>query len=86
MLMSVVPQGGATGVPAMMSALLRFSGPMASGMEPFVDLHQGGLDWAVVPMSCSFEGTGAPAQRLGPQRSTRATPKGDGHSDGGRFS
>lgn len=54
MLMSVAPQGGATGVPATMSAVLRFSGPMASGMEPFVELHQGGLDGAVVPMSCSF--------------------------------
>ena len=70
-LMSVAPHGGATGVAVTMTAVLRFSGPMASGMESFVDLHQGGLEGAVMSMSCSFSSdrvtmTCAPAPPLRP--------------------
>lgn len=54
MLLSMVPTGGATGVPANSTMVLRFSASMASGMEPFVDLHQGGLDGPVVAMRCDF--------------------------------
>jgi len=31
---------------------VRFSNPMGNGMEQYVDLHQGGIDGPVVPMSC----------------------------------
>ena len=53
-MLSVTPIGGAVGVPANSTMVLRFSGPMASGMEPFVDLHQGGLDGPVVATRCDF--------------------------------
>lgn len=53
-LLSVAPPGGATGVSVNATMVVRFSGAMASGMEPFVDLHQGGLDGLVVPMACAF--------------------------------
>jgi hypothetical protein len=54
MLLSVTPSGGATSVAANSTMVLRFSGPMSSGMEPFVDLHQGSLDGPLVAMSCGF--------------------------------
>ena len=53
MLLSVTPAGGAVGVSPNSAMVVRFSGPMASGMEPLVDLHQGGLDGPVVGMSCA---------------------------------
>ncbi len=54
MLLSVTPAGGATGVSTSAAIMLRFSARMAAGMEPFVDLHQGGLDGPAVPMHCEF--------------------------------
>lgn len=54
MLMSVSPAAGATGVPTTASAVLRFSGPMAMGMERYVDLHRGDLSGSVVPMGCAL--------------------------------
>lgn len=54
MLLSVTPAGGAMGVSVNATMVVRFSGTMASGMEPFVDLHQGGLDGSVVAMGCAF--------------------------------
>jgi hypothetical protein len=54
MLLSVTPAGGAAGVPVNATMVMRFSGSMASGMEPFVDLHQGGLDGPLVAMRCDF--------------------------------
>jgi hypothetical protein len=56
MLLSVTPAGGTTGVPTDSTFVLRFSGPMASGMESFVDLHQGGLDGPLVAMHCDLSG------------------------------
>ena len=53
-LLSVTPAGGATGVSVSAPMVIRFSGAMASGMEPFVDLHQGGLDGPLVAMGCAF--------------------------------
>jgi len=54
MLVSVTPAGGATSVSVSATMVVRFSGPMASGMEPFVDLHLGSLDGPVVAMGCAF--------------------------------
>ena len=54
MLLSVTPSGGATGVAADSTLVVRFSGPMSSGMESFVDLHQGGRDGPLVAMRCGF--------------------------------
>ena len=52
MLTSVFPAGGALVVPTMVSVSLRFSGPVGSGMERYVDLHLGDVSGPVVPMSC----------------------------------
>ena len=54
MLLSVSPMGGAVGVPTSASMVLRFSGQMGSGMEPYVDLHLGGLDGPALAMRCDF--------------------------------
>lgn len=54
MLESISPGAGATGVPTTMSAVLRFSAPMAVGMEHYVDLHRSDLSGPVVPMSCAL--------------------------------
>ncbi|HSB53571.1 MAG TPA: Ig-like domain-containing protein, partial [Gemmatimonadales bacterium] len=51
---SVSPAAGATGVDPSSPIMVRFGGPMAAGMEQYVDLHQGGTGGAIVPMSCSF--------------------------------
>jgi hypothetical protein len=34
--------------------MVRFSQPMAGGVEQYVDLHQGGIDGPVVPMPCEL--------------------------------
>jgi hypothetical protein len=52
---SVSPVAGATGVNPSGTISARFSGPMASGMQQFMDLHQGSIAGPiVVPMSCSM--------------------------------
>ena len=51
---SVSPAAQATGVDPSTPVVMRFSGPMASGMEQYVDIHQGGIDGPVVPMTCAF--------------------------------
>jgi hypothetical protein len=51
---SVSPAGGATGVDPTGTMTMRFSGPMASGMQQYVDLHQGGVAGPIVPMSCAL--------------------------------
>jgi hypothetical protein len=53
---SVSPAAGATGVDPMGSIVVRFSGPMATGMEQYVDLHQGDVSGPIVPMTCTFSG------------------------------
>jgi hypothetical protein len=50
---SVTPAAGATGVELSAPVAVRFSGPIASGMEEYVDLHQGGIDGPIVPMTCT---------------------------------
>ena len=42
-LQSVTPTGGATSVDPGTPVTVRFSGPMADGMQQYVDLHQGGI-------------------------------------------
>lgn len=51
---SVFPQGGMSGVSTTTALMFRFGGPMAAGMEQYLDLHLGGLDGPVVPMSCAW--------------------------------
>ena len=55
-LMSVTPQGGATGVAGSTSMVFRFSGAMGSGMEQYVDMHMGDLSGATMPMNCAWSG------------------------------
>lgn len=48
----VTPAAGTPNADPEGSITVRFSRPMGSGMEQYVDLHQGGIDGPVVPMSC----------------------------------
>lgn len=51
---SVSPTAGATGVNPSTSIMVRFSGPMAAGMEQYVDLHQGDISGPIASMNCTF--------------------------------
>jgi hypothetical protein len=51
---SVIPGADATGVDPSGMITVRFSGPMASGMDRYVDLHQGDISGPVVPMPCAL--------------------------------
>jgi len=53
---SVSPAAGATGVDPSAPIMVRFSGPMATGMEQYVDVHQGNIGGPVIPMNCIFSG------------------------------
>lgn len=53
-LQSVTPTGGATSVDPGTPITVRFSGPMADGMQQYVDLHQGGIAGPVTPMTCTL--------------------------------
>jgi hypothetical protein len=53
-LAAVSPAPAATGVPPSATLTLTFSRPMLSGMEHYVDLHQGGVGGPVVPMTCTW--------------------------------
>lgn len=55
-LMSVAPQGGATGVAGSTSMVFRFSAAMGSGMEQYVDLHMGNPAGPTMPMNCLWSG------------------------------
>lgn len=48
----VSPSGGATNVEATAPVRVTFSGPMAQGMENYVDLHQGTAAGPTMPMTC----------------------------------
>lgn len=48
-LLSVVPQGGATGVDPTTDVVLRFDHPLMSGMEAYIDLHEGSVTGPEVP-------------------------------------
>jgi hypothetical protein len=53
-LTSVSPQGGMTEVSPAAPLSFGFGGPMAPGMEQYFDLHMGGLDGPVMPMTCAW--------------------------------
>ena len=53
-LVAVSPDGGATGVTLGATMTMQFSGPMAAGMEQYVDLHDGTTAGPVHPMSCTW--------------------------------
>lgn len=53
-LLSVSPQGGATGVAATSDVVLGFNRPMMIGMEQYVVLHQGGVTGPALPMPCNW--------------------------------
>ena len=66
---SVAPAAGATDVDPAGTMTIRFSGPMATGMQQYVDLHQGDISGPIVPMSCTMSAdraaiTCTPAQPL----------------------
>ena len=81
----VSPTGNATGVPATTGVVVRFSHGMASGMEQYMDLHEGDTSGPVVPMTCGWSSdrttvTCQPSTALMPQ--TRYTiHMGDGMMD-----
>ena len=84
--MSVAPQGGMTAVSLSTPLTFRFGGPMATGMEQYFDLHMGGLDGPVMPMTCAFSSdrtvfTCTPATPLLP-RTTYTIHMGGGLMDG----
>ena len=53
-LVAVSPDGGATGVSLGATMTMQFSGPMAAGMQQYVDLHDGTIAGPVHPMSCTW--------------------------------
>jgi hypothetical protein len=50
----VSPAGGATNVAPAAAISLTFSGPMAQGMENYMDVHAGTAADAVMPMTCTW--------------------------------
>jgi len=55
-LASVTPAPGATGISTGSTVMASFTGPMMAGMEQYMDLHQGGVDGPIMPMSCVWNG------------------------------
>src|SRR5579859_721439 len=53
-LVAVSPVGGATGVSVGATLTMQFSGPMAAGMEQYVDFHDGTSAGPIHPMSCTW--------------------------------
>jgi hypothetical protein len=53
-LLSVVPQGGASGVDPNAPVTVEFSHAMQPGMEEFADVHQGNVEGPLVPGSWSW--------------------------------
>jgi hypothetical protein len=51
---AVSPAAGATGVALSAPVTVRFSGPMANGMERYMDLHHGDIGGAAFPMTCGW--------------------------------
>jgi hypothetical protein len=50
----VSPAGGAANVNPAAPISLTFSGPMAQGMESYMDVHAGTTAGAIVPMTCTW--------------------------------
>lgn len=57
-LLSVVPQGGATGVDPTTDVVLSFDHPLMPGMEAYVDLHEGSVTGPEVPGAWSMHEDG----------------------------
>jgi hypothetical protein len=53
-LQAVTPPDGATEVDLSVGITMRLSGPMASGMEQYIDLHEGSVAGPLVPMTCAL--------------------------------
>lgn len=53
-LLSVVPEGGATGVDPTRPVMMAFDHPLMDGMEAFVDLHEGDVTGPDVPGHATF--------------------------------
>ena len=53
-LLSVLPQGGATGVDPTGPVVIEFSHPMMSGMEEYADVHEGDVEGPLVEGSWSW--------------------------------
>lgn len=53
-LAAVSPVPGATAIAASTTITLTFSQPMMTGMEQYLDLHQGGVAGPTVPMGCAW--------------------------------
>jgi len=53
-LTAVSPVPGASSVATSPTITLTFGQPMMSGMEQYMDLHQGGITGTTVPMNCSW--------------------------------
>jgi hypothetical protein len=54
---SVTPSPGATDVSTGTTVMASFSQPMMAGMEQYVDLHHGGVNGPITPMTCTWNGT-----------------------------
>ncbi|MEO8139094.1 MAG: Ig-like domain-containing protein [Gemmatimonadota bacterium] len=53
-LTAVSPTPAATAVSPSTTIVLTFGQPMMAGMEQFMDLHQGGISGATMPMTCGW--------------------------------
>jgi hypothetical protein len=51
---AVTPSAGATDVDPAGPITVRFSGPMGTGMEQYVDLHRGDIGGPIAPMNCAW--------------------------------
>jgi hypothetical protein len=54
MLAAVVPSGNSVAVPTGTTVVMRFNHAMASGMESYLDLHEGDTSGPTTPMSCGW--------------------------------
>jgi hypothetical protein len=54
MLAAVMPAGNSIAVPTSTSIVMRFDHAMASGMENYLDLHEGDTSGPTTPMSCGW--------------------------------
>jgi Big-like domain-containing protein len=57
-LTAVSPTPAATAVAPSTTITLTFSAPMMTGMEQYIDLHQGGVSGPIVPMACTWSPDG----------------------------
>jgi hypothetical protein len=85
-LLSVTPQGGATGIDPNAPIVIQFNHAMMEGMEAYADVHEGHIEGTLVPGSWSWNGnrtqlTFTPDAPLKPQ-TTYVIHIGGGMQDG----